>query len=304
MISICIPTYKRPQQLQALLHTLLTEVVRPEPIEIVICDNDAERSAQIVVDAVSRTADVAVRYFSEPVQNISLARNRTVAEARGEWIAFIDDDELPTNGWLVALKKTAENFAAHGIMGPVIPRLPKEASRWAVETMKDNRLDSDMCEGKLLSLSEVATGNALIRTSVLKNVPGPFDPVFGSTGGEDTLTFGWLIYKYGVVFRLSAEAIVFEDIPFSRCSPIWILKRFFRGGQAWVDIQGILFGRAKRMYSIVRALFIICGMTLVLPLIAVSPKRMQITFAKKFATLLGQFSVVFSYRYSEYKKIQ
>ena len=300
MISICIPTYKRPQQLQTLLHTLLTAVAHPEPIEIVICDNDAGRSAEAVVDAASKTADVPVRYFNEPEQNISIARNRTIKEARGNWIAFIDDDEMPTAGWLAALHTTATQSLADGVFGPVIPHLPSNTAQWMIDMTADEQGAVAQLDGEILSLSAVATGNALVCANVLKKITGPFNLAFGTRGGEDTLAFGQLMHQHAAIFRACPSAVVFEDVPLYRCKLGWILRRSFRGGQAWVDIQGILFGRARTIYLVVRSFIFLFAMLAIAPVLVVIRRQRQIQFLKYLAALLGQFSVIFSYRYSEY----
>ena len=58
---------------------------------------------------------------SSRMKNISLTRNRTVALASGDWLAFIDDDERAPAAWLEQLAETAERFGADGVLGPVEP---------------------------------------------------------------------------------------------------------------------------------------------------------------------------------------
>ena len=127
MISICIATFKREKHHDCLLHLLVGEIERPEPIEIVVCDNDSARSAEDIVNAASKDADISIRYYCEPEQNISLARNKTVHEAKGQWIAFIDDDEPPHKNWLSELYKAIKTFNADGAFGPVEPKFPQRS---------------------------------------------------------------------------------------------------------------------------------------------------------------------------------
>jgi GT2 family glycosyltransferase len=73
------------------------------------------------------TADVVrarpgVRYTCEPLPGLDRARNRAVAEARCELLAFTDDDAVPDPGWARALAKafaSAEDVMA--VTGPVVP---------------------------------------------------------------------------------------------------------------------------------------------------------------------------------------
>ena len=104
-VCVCICTYRRPD----LLGRLLRELARQETRDlftysVVVVDNDREESANpVVVAAKNDGFPVPIVYCVEAEQSIARARNRAVANARGDFIAFIDDDELPIKDWLLAL---------------------------------------------------------------------------------------------------------------------------------------------------------------------------------------------------------
>ena len=62
---------------------------------VVVVDNDFRESAKEVVCLFKEEASIPVDYYCEPEQNISLARNMALRNARGNYVAFIDDDEFP-----------------------------------------------------------------------------------------------------------------------------------------------------------------------------------------------------------------
>ena len=95
-ISICICTFKRAAQLGRLLQRL-DDLITEDRFEYsaVVVDNDADGSAEATMLDWAQRSRVVVSYYLEPEQNISLARNRAVGEAKGDYLAFIDDDELP-----------------------------------------------------------------------------------------------------------------------------------------------------------------------------------------------------------------
>jgi len=106
-ICVCICTYKRPNLLKRLLKAL--DLQRTDGLfsySIVVVDNDECKSAQPVVVSFQQETKLEVKYFVEPEQNIALARNKAVENARGDFIAFIDDDEFPDAAWLLELYKT------------------------------------------------------------------------------------------------------------------------------------------------------------------------------------------------------
>lgn len=300
MISICIPTYKRPQQLQTLLHTLLTAVAHPEPIEIVICDNDAGRSAEAVVDAASKPADVPVRYFNEPEQNISIARNRTIKEARGNWIAFIDDDEMPTPAWLTHLYETAVACNADGVFGPVQSVLPDGAPEW-VRT-GDFFPTVHITTGAAITVANAAAGNALVKSEILRRVNGPFDPRYGRSGGEDTFLFGTLLAKHNARFFGCREAKAIENIGLARCTRSWLVRRAFRGGLVWAKIEAELkdapIPKYLRSASALGILLVLSPLAVMcLPFQASKSTRVL----QQTAARLGQFCSALPIHYVEYR---
>src|SRR5262245_22044824 len=95
-ICVCICTYRRPAFLTALLHALVDQETEGRfTYSVVVVDNDRARSEEAVVRDFTASTTLAVHYGVEPRQNIALARNRAIENARGEFVAFIDDDECP-----------------------------------------------------------------------------------------------------------------------------------------------------------------------------------------------------------------
>ena len=109
-ISVCVCTYKRPELLKRLLEQLAKqETGGVFSFSIVAVDNDRQRSAETVVSEVADSTMVRVRYVVEPRQGIARARNKAVANADGDYLAFIDDDEfLSSSTWLLAVQYSTE----------------------------------------------------------------------------------------------------------------------------------------------------------------------------------------------------
>ncbi|RFU22385.1 glycosyltransferase [Geodermatophilus marinus] len=119
-VSVVIPTmFERPEGLSRCLQALLRQDL--PPVEVLVVDNRRATSPGGTGD-VPELADPRVRLLRQPVPGISAARNRGVAEATGEVIAFTDDDVTVDRHWLRAL---AERFAAEpsldGLGGLVVP---------------------------------------------------------------------------------------------------------------------------------------------------------------------------------------
>src|SRR5258708_4600442 len=119
-ISVCVCTYKRPHLLKRLLETLSDQDTDTLfTYSVVVADNDQLQSAKAVVSDFAASSSVSIKYCVEPQQSIALARNKAVENARGDYIAFIDDDEFPAKNWLLILFKTCEEYRVDGRPGPV-----------------------------------------------------------------------------------------------------------------------------------------------------------------------------------------
>jgi glycosyltransferase involved in cell wall biosynthesis len=94
-ISAVIPTYNRARQVQAALKSVLAQTY-PEFEAIVVDDGSTDGTGEAVQQLVRRQGGNGkpIRYFFQPNQGQSTARNKGIAEARGDWIAFLDSDDV------------------------------------------------------------------------------------------------------------------------------------------------------------------------------------------------------------------
>ena len=130
-ICICICTYKRPEILGQLLKHLSGQNTEGLfSYSIVVADNDHVQSARSVVHEFAAESSISVSYCVEPQQSIALARNKAVSTATGDFIAFIDDDEVPSPDWLRLLFEAIESYGADGVLAPVLPRFLTPPPEW------------------------------------------------------------------------------------------------------------------------------------------------------------------------------
>src|SRR5215475_9471106 len=182
-IAVCICTFKRAELLGRLLATLAhQQTAGLFTYSVVVADNDAARSAEQVVTAFSQTACFQVSYCVEPRQNIALARNRALRHAQGNLIAFIDDDELPEDDWLLNLFRTREACGVDGVLGLVKPYFEFSPPDWVKRGRFFER--PTPATGENVTCYAARTGNVLFRKAILKGVGTPFRHQF-ATAGED-----------------------------------------------------------------------------------------------------------------------
>lgn len=220
-ISVCICTFKRP----ILLRRLLERLCRQETgglftYSVVIVDNDMAKSAEPVVLEFQGRFSAPICYCQEPQQSIARARNKAVESARGEFIAFVDDDEFPTDRWLLTLLNARNAYEVDGVLGPVLPYFDETPPNWVVEGKFYDR--PTYPTGLVIDWRKGRTGNVLLKRELLASQEQPFRPEFRT--GEDQDLFRRLIAQ-GHVFIWCNEAVAYEVIPPTRWTRRFVLKR-------------------------------------------------------------------------------
>lgn len=225
-LSVCICTYRRLDLLAALLDSLARQNFS-KFFETIVVDNDAAGSAAAVVEnAKVRQPGLNIRFAVEQRKGVSFARNTAVSLARGEFVAWIDDDEIASDDWLTALVATQAASGADGIFGPVIPIFPEGSRSWPRRSGVFERPRHRT--GTQIDAREARTGNALVKACWFRTDVPPFDIRLANTGGEDYDFFARLESR-GARFEWCDEAAVFELVPFERQRLAWVLERGLRG---------------------------------------------------------------------------
>lgn len=234
-ISVCVCTYKRPIFLARLLRELQNQITENLfTYSIVVVDNDRAQSAKSIVETVKKKSTIVIDYYNEPEQNIALARNKAVENAKGNYISFIDDDEFPVNNWLLILYKMCKEYEADGVLGPVKPHFEKEPPQWIIKGKLFER--PSQITGTELNWRDTRTGNVLLRRDIFNCNEIMFDPEYGA-GGEDKDLFRRMIEK-GYRFIWCNEAPVFETVPPERWGRSFFIKRYFQiGGLTGVKVR-------------------------------------------------------------------
>jgi succinoglycan biosynthesis protein ExoM len=236
LISVCVCTFKRPSLLSELLLALRGQTFSDGKLllELVVVDNDPAHSAKAVMDAWTPHERVVLRYFHVPVPNIAVARNAAIGQAKGQYLAFIDDDEQPQADWVQRLLDALQRFDADAALGPVLPRYRSDCPAWIRHGGFFDR--PRFLTGTSIDEGNARTGNVLMRADTLHAMTGPFDVSFGLTGGEDSLLFRDLLAQ-GKRLIWCDEAPVSEEVPADRANPGWLLRRSYRVGQTWIRAE-------------------------------------------------------------------
>lgn len=186
-VSVVVATFRRPDLLARGLRALAEQHFPRDHYEIIICDDACSDATRRQVDDWRRAADdrPTIRYLSvNDSQGPAGARNRGWHHARGEIIAFTDDDTIPAPDWLSQglQAMTADVAAVTGVTDMPLPNPPSDYERDAAG----------------LTRAAFITANCFVRRSALVAVGG-FDTRYTMAWREDSdLHFALLAHGFSV----------------------------------------------------------------------------------------------------------
>jgi len=130
-ISIILCTYNRSHSLKTVLESIQRLNGSPQlSWETLVVDNNSTDATKEVVGSFVDDARGNFRYIFEGRQGKSYALNSGIEAARGEILAFTDDDVIIDPDWLLNIKKTFVRYDCAGIGGKIIPVLPGKKPSW------------------------------------------------------------------------------------------------------------------------------------------------------------------------------
>ena len=300
-VAVCVTTFQRVKLLQRLLDALALldfKKVREPSLQIFVIDNDANQTARSTCRAASLRWPV--RYVCEPRRGIASARNRAIKCAAGsDFLAFIDDDELPVSHWLDELLHTQSQSRADVVAGSLIPAFSDDVPTWVRRgKFFDRPIFATGCAVELCS-----TGNVLIRAGAFSVVSG-FDEQFNLTGGEDTHFF-LRVREAGLRMIFAKEAIVYEPISAKRANFAWLIRRGFQVGNCWALCEGSVHPGWRTSVSRVAKELIHIGRG-ILELMAAPfiGKSHLVRSLQKISAGVGTLAGVAGYRFLPYANVQ
>lgn len=295
-ISVCICTFLRPELLTQALNGIISQIINPLfSFEVVVVDNDKNRTAEVIVRRFQQNSAFEIVYDCEPEQNIALTRNRAIHNATGNLVAFIDDDEHPTDEWLACMYQCLNKYRADGVLGPVLPYFLPGAPSWLKK--------GGFCErkrnptGSHITTRDMRTGNILFRRSIFKQEDMWFNPARGRTGGEDG-DFLERQIKQGHRFVWCDEAKVFESVPEERWSASFYLRKEFRIG----TLAGERLRRNRSIITFIKDYIILSGLLIVLPLSLLTPKHIWMKLLIKMSYHTGRLLSYCGFSFPRYRK--
>ena len=241
IVTVVICTYNRSHMLRRALASLESLTASPREWEVVVVDNNSrDDTARVVAEFEARRL-VPLRGVVEPVQGLSHARNAGIRAARGDVIAFMDDDAAAASEWLVALIECFETFGCLGVGGRILPLWDCPTPWWMARGGAYPLLAvlgefDHGGEPKRLRIAPFG-GNMAFRRAAFEKY-GLFRVDLGRSsrglmGCEDT-EFGRRLLRAGETIMYAPRAVVYHLVESERLRKGYFLSWYFHYGRALV----------------------------------------------------------------------
>lgn len=191
--------------------------------EVIVASDGGEHSFDGLTQDLK--ASLPLTLTSIPKKGPAAARNHGARLAKGELLAFVDDDCIVTSEWLTSFAEGFEQLPADALGGqllnPYADNLAATAWHFLVDFLYDDWRYDDGTVGMIVS------SNAAYRRDVFLELGG-FDESYGSAGAEDReLSIRLMAHGYRQYYYPSAQVWHYQNLR----SPLDYIKRQFRYGR-------------------------------------------------------------------------
>ena len=236
LISVVVITYNRARSLRDTLDCLRVQDAAGFEHEVVVVDNNSSDGTRDAVAAAQAQGERRIRYCFEGRQGQGYARNTGVAAARGDVVAFTDDDVEPRPDWLAALARAFDRHGADCVYGKVLPRWQAPPPAWLGAYFQRRLAMLDRGDAPVVVTSasqQFVCANMAVRKERVVALGG-FDVRLGNRGNrlggeEDTELFERLLAS-GARIVYTPDAVVYHKVPVERMRLAYFRRWHFEHG--------------------------------------------------------------------------
>ena len=242
-VSIVICTCNRADMLREALDSLIKQETDAQfRYEVLIVDNASTDDTAAVIESTAQRAAVVVRCVYEPRRGQVYARNRGLSEARGEWIANFDDDQIAEPSWLKELMALARETGSRSVGGAVRLLLPAGCDRDLSPLVRRLLGESvDWRAARPYSRKQgPGSGNQMLHRSVFDEV-GIYDPSYQLRGYDTDLYRR--IRQANIASWFTPKAIAYHVTPPCRLAEEYLQETCLHNGWSFARRDLAEWGR-------------------------------------------------------------
>lgn len=244
IISAVVCTHNRSDHLGAAIQSLADQHMPQEQCEIIVVDNRSTDSTKEVVDQFH--AQKNVRYIYEPRLGLSHARNTGWRNAKGQYVAYLDDDAIADPEWLATIVKTFESVRPSPgcIGGKVVPVWEAPRPPWVSDELVTclTVIDWSDTPHAISNLSEkwLVGANIAFRVDILQQMGGFVSGL--DRAGKNLLSGGDVflekqILKAGHTIYYQPKMVISHFTPKTRLNQRWFVRRYYWQGLSDAAMQ-------------------------------------------------------------------
>jgi len=206
LISVVICTYNRADLLTDVLQTLCQQTLEHSEYEVIVVDNNSTDSTRAVAESFARQYP-NLSYCFEQQQGLSHARNRGWQEAKGKYVAYIDDDCKVPEKWLAVAKEIIERISPDVFGGPYFAFYNTPKPTWFKDEYGSHTpyANATRIEGPP---DELHGGNLFLHRELLEKTGG-FNPQLGMVG--DQIAYGEETALLRHIHTTIPEALIYYE---------------------------------------------------------------------------------------------
>ncbi|MDM8542632.1 glycosyltransferase family 2 protein [Desulfococcaceae bacterium HSG9] len=249
MISVVLCTYNRVELFANALNTLCEQLLETSLYEVIIVDNNSTDSTRSIAENFSQDYP-NIRYCLEGQQGLSYARNRGWREARGLYVAYVDDDCKMPASWLTIAIEIIHKITPAVFGGPYFAFYNSPKPYWWKDSY--GNYERARVSRPLRRLEYLRGGNIFFRRKVLEEMKG-FEVNLGMSG--QTLGYGEETCLQRRIRSEMPDEIIYYDprlynyhlVRSEKMCIRWILYSYFVSGRNSNDIFQQTFHKTGRL---------------------------------------------------------
>lgn len=239
LITVALCTHNHQDRLVKTLENLRTLRLPRSLTELLIVDNaSTDQTTDLLAGERWRRPDWPTRVVREAKLGLSNARNRVIAEAAGEYIVFMDDDETPDVHWLTSYEAAIARHRPDALGGRIEVMFEDgDRPAWLTDELLGfvGKLDHGREEHFLADRSTpIFGGNFGFHRNIFERI-GNFDSALGrkgsaNIGGEDTEIYRRMI-GMGCKVLWVPDAVIYHRIQTPKLRRGYFLDLHYRQGR-------------------------------------------------------------------------
>ncbi len=199
MVSIIMPAYNAEKTIRESVQSIIAQTVEDWEL-LVIDDGSTDDTATILSELAD--SDRRIHFWqNEANSGVSYTRNRAVALAKGEWIAFLDSDDLWMPEKLEKQLALADKYPDMAICYTASSYIDDSGKPFGYVLPAIERFSYKM----LLRKNLMSCSSVMIRTSIMQGIQMPGDQMH-----EDYYVWLTVLREFGIAYGINEPLLIYR----------------------------------------------------------------------------------------------